>query len=171
MSTEQIDNDINDWLRDAHAMEEQAESMLETHAERLENYPELRQRIDQHLRETRSQRERLEACMDRRGVSASGMKDLGAKFSAFMGAVGGSMAGDEVLKGTIGSYAFEHFEAANYRVLASAAKQAGDAETARVCEEICKEEEAMADWLASNMPQVTATYLQRRGADLAEAKR
>lgn len=41
-----------DWLRDAYAMEKQAESMLKAQSSRLENYPELRQRIDQHLQET-----------------------------------------------------------------------------------------------------------------------
>jgi ferritin-like metal-binding protein YciE len=41
-----------DWLRDAYAMEKQAESMLKAQSSRLENYPELRQRIDQHLQGT-----------------------------------------------------------------------------------------------------------------------
>lgn len=41
------------WLRDAHAMEEQAETMLAAQAERIDNYPELEQRIRQHLQETR----------------------------------------------------------------------------------------------------------------------
>lgn len=30
------------WLRDAHAMEEQAETILSGQIERLENYPEIR---------------------------------------------------------------------------------------------------------------------------------
>ena len=42
----------HDWLRDAHAMEKQAESMLESMASRIDNYPELRARIEQHLNET-----------------------------------------------------------------------------------------------------------------------
>lgn len=29
----------HDWLRDAHAMEKQAESMLESMAGRIDNYP------------------------------------------------------------------------------------------------------------------------------------
>ena len=43
----------HDWLRDAHAMEKQAESMLESMASRIDNYPELRARIEQHLSETK----------------------------------------------------------------------------------------------------------------------
>lgn len=36
----------HDWLRDAHAMEKQAESMLEAMAKRIDNYPDLRARIE-----------------------------------------------------------------------------------------------------------------------------
>uniref|UniRef100_UPI00191242B9 DUF892 family protein n=1 Tax=Klebsiella grimontii TaxID=2058152 RepID=UPI00191242B9 len=39
----------HDWLRDAHAMEKQAESMLESMAGRIDNYPDLRARIEQHV--------------------------------------------------------------------------------------------------------------------------
>ena len=44
-----------DWLRDAHAMEQQAESMLKGQAERLEHYPELKGRIVRHIEETQGQ--------------------------------------------------------------------------------------------------------------------
>ncbi|TIP78836.1 MAG: DUF892 family protein, partial [Mesorhizobium sp.] len=36
------------WLRDAHAMEEQAETILSGQIERLENYPEIRERMNTH---------------------------------------------------------------------------------------------------------------------------
>jgi ferritin-like metal-binding protein YciE len=51
------------WLRDAHAMEQQAESMLTAQALRLDNYPELRARIEQHIIETRHQAQKLETCL------------------------------------------------------------------------------------------------------------
>ena len=37
-----VDERLNEWLRDAHAMEEQAEQMLSATASRIENYPELK---------------------------------------------------------------------------------------------------------------------------------
>ncbi len=43
-----------DWLRDAHAMEEQAITMLEAQASRLENYPALRRRVQEHLTNART---------------------------------------------------------------------------------------------------------------------
>lgn len=51
------------WLRDAHAMEEQAESMLIAQADRLDDYPMLQARIRQHIEETREQRYNLESCL------------------------------------------------------------------------------------------------------------
>ncbi len=33
---------LMDWLRDAHAMEQQAEQMLKAQAARIEHYPQLR---------------------------------------------------------------------------------------------------------------------------------
>src|SRR3546814_6791992 len=39
---------LMDWLRDAHAMEEQAEKMLRATAGRLENYPDLKARLESH---------------------------------------------------------------------------------------------------------------------------
>src|SRR3546814_20962275 len=48
---------LMDWLRDAHAMEEQAEKMLRATAGRLENYPDLKARLESHAPETHRQAE------------------------------------------------------------------------------------------------------------------
>ena len=53
-----------DWLRDAHAMEEQAEHMLRSQSSRLEHYPQLKARIDQHIEETREQQRMVKSCID-----------------------------------------------------------------------------------------------------------
>ena len=42
----------HNWLRDAHAMEKQAESLLMATIRRLDNEPQLRTRLEQHLYET-----------------------------------------------------------------------------------------------------------------------
>ncbi len=53
---------LMDWLRDAHAMEEQAETMLNSMLSRVEHYPELHQRIQQHIEETRTQQSLVRQC-------------------------------------------------------------------------------------------------------------
>lgn len=150
-----------EWLRDAHAMEEQAEQMLSSTAQRIENYPDLRSQMERHLQETKAQAARLRSCIERLGGSTSTIKDLTGKVVAFGQGLSGLFVDDEVVKGSLASYTFEHMEIASYKVLITAAQQAGDGETARVCEQNLREEEAMASWLEKNLPSVTARYLQR----------
>ncbi|TIR53121.1 MAG: DUF892 family protein, partial [Mesorhizobium sp.] len=52
-----------------------------------------------------------------------------------------------------------------------AANAEGEAEIARVCEQNLREEEAMAEWLKSNLSQVTEKFLTRAEADRDSAKR
>jgi ferritin-like metal-binding protein YciE len=171
MDANRLDRELDQWLRDAHAMEEQAEQMLSAQASRIESYPELSAGIERHLQETKSQRERLKQCLARRGTASSGMKDMAGKFTALMQGLGGSMTSDEVVKGAMASYAFENFEISAYRTLVAAAQLAGDGETARVCQEICREEEAMAKQLESLLPGIATTYLERSARGMADAKR
>jgi ferritin-like metal-binding protein YciE len=128
------------WLRDAHAAEEQAETMLTGMADRLKNYPKLRARIKKHITETRRQARLVKSCIKRRNGSTSVIKDTGGKLLATGQALSGMFVGDEVMKGSLASYAFEAMEIASYTILIRAANHVGDRETARICKEILKEE-------------------------------
>jgi ferritin-like metal-binding protein YciE len=160
-----------DWLRDAHAMEQQAEKMLKAQAERLEHYPDLRERITQHITETEGQQRKLVECIERLGGSTSTLKDLAGKLMAFGQAVGGMAMSDEVVKGAMSGYVFENLEIASYTVLIEAATFAGNELTAEACRSILKEEVAMADWLKDHLPEITRAFLSRSATHGAEAKR
>ncbi len=162
---------LDQWLRDAHAMENQAEQMLSAQAARIEHYPELKARIERHVTETREQAAMLERCMERRGTTTSTLKDLAGRVAAMAQGIGGMFAGDEVVKGAMAGYTFEHLEIATYTALAAAAEQAGDPATAEVCRTICKQEEEMADWLRENLDPVTRQYLAREETPGLTAKR
>jgi ferritin-like metal-binding protein YciE len=161
---------LMEWLRDAHAAEEQAKTMLSGMARRIENYPELKARIEQHIRETERQAELVRGCIERRGGSTSTIKDTSAKMLAMGQAMSGMFVGDEVMKGSIASSAFEAMEIASYKILIATAEQVGDQETKRVCEEILREEEAMADWLEDHVASLTQQYLRREATPGATAK-
>lgn len=150
-----------EWLRDAHAMEKQADTMLTSMAQRIENYPELRSRIEQHIGETRAQARMLETCIHRRGGDTSTVKDLAAKFVAMGQGLSGLFVDDEIVKGAMASYTFEHMEIASYKVLIATAEAVGDSETVAVCQRILRQEQDMADWLSENLAAITATYLHR----------
>lgn len=160
MATEMKEN-LLDWLRDAHAMEEQAEKMLTKTAERLENYPELRNRIEQHIEETRQQARLIHQCITRLGGDTSIVKDTAAKMMAMAQGMSGLFVSDEVVKASLASYTFEHMEIASYRALIVAAEACGDLETKRVCEQILPQEEAMANWLAERLPATVREFLVR----------
>ncbi len=175
MATPQENENVLDWLRDAHAMEQQAEKMLKAQSERLEHYPQLKARIDQHIQETLGQQqlidECLERCLERLGGSSSTLKDLGGKLMAFGQALGGSLMSDEVIKGAMAGYVFENMEIASYTVLRTAAQEAGDAQTQAACEKILPQEIAMAEWLLEKLPELTQAFLERSAAPDTQAKR
>jgi ferritin-like metal-binding protein YciE len=95
---------------------------------------------------------------------------MAGKASAAMQGLGGMFAGDEVVKGAMAGYVFEHLEIASYTALIAAAEECGEAEIARVCRENLAEEKAMADWLQQQLPAVTRAFLKREEAG-APAKR
>jgi ferritin-like metal-binding protein YciE len=167
----ELKDNLLDWLRDAHAMEQQAEQMLKAQASRIEHYPKIKARIEQHLQETLGQQKLLVGCIERLGGRPSAMKDAMGKVMAFGQAAGGAFNSDEIIKGAIAGYVFENLEIATYTALISAAQIVGDTETVRVCEEILPQEEAMAKWILENLPELTEEFLVRDATPDVEAKR
>jgi ferritin-like metal-binding protein YciE len=149
------------WLRDAHAMEGQAITLLETQINRLDSYPEALPRLRSHLEETKDQRARVEQCLQQLGEDTSTLKDAAMKIGANLQGLAHMMSSDEVLKHALASNAFEHFEAASYRSLSAAAQAAGEPDIARICEGIMQQELAMASWVWDQLPPLTEKYLMR----------
>ena len=74
-------------------------------------------------------------------------------------------ADDEVLKGTFASVSSEHYEIAAYKSLIAMAEACNDQSVAEVCRQNLREEEAMAQFLDSNIEQVTRTYVAKASSD------
>jgi len=154
-------------LRNAHAMEVQARELMERQSERLGDYPEVQQKVAEHLRETNEQLKRLEGCLDACGESTSTLKDTAQSVAANAMAVAHSMAGDEILKNTFANNAFEHFEIAAYKSLLALCGPAGAESSRSALEMSLREEERMASWIDANVQNVTMQYVaqeQRRAA-------
>jgi ferritin-like metal-binding protein YciE len=148
-------------LRNAHAMEVQARELMERQSERLSDYPDVKARIQIHLRETESQLKRLEQCLSSMGESTSSIKDTAQSFMANMAALGHSMAGDEILKNTFANNAFENFEIAAYKSLLALCGLAGADGSRSLLEQSLKEEQDMASWVDQNVPRITLSYLNK----------
>lgn len=167
----EINENLLDWLRNAYAMEQQAEQMLKAQASRIQHYPAWKARIEEHLQETREQQRLLELCIKRRGGSPSSIKDLMGRVMAFGQAAGGAMNSDEIVKGAIAGYVFENLEVATYNTLIAAAQTAGDMETVRTCEQILPQELAMAQWVLEHLPGLVEEFLVRDATPEVQAKR
>lgn len=165
-----VDDNLMDWLRDAHAMEQQAERMFSTTASRIDNYPEMKTRLEGHAQASRRQADMLRACIERRGGDPSALKDLAAKATAMAQGLSGIFVSDEIVKAAMATYTFEHMEIASYRSLIAAADAVGDQETRRVCESHLAQEEEMAGWLEQQLPLVTQQFLQRSAQPNVTAK-
>ena len=148
-------------LRNAHAMEVQARELMERQSERLTDYPEVQQKVTEHLRETEQQLKRLESCLEACGESTSSLKDTALSVAANVTAMANSMAGDEILKNTFANNAFEHFEIASYKSLLALAGPAGAESSRPALEASLREEEKMAAWIDANVQKVTMEYLAR----------
>jgi ferritin-like metal-binding protein YciE len=151
-------------LKNAHAMEKQAQSLIKRQIGRIENYPQIAERLEMHLRETEGQIDRLETILDSAGESPSTLKDTGMGLIGDVAAMGHMFAKDEVLKNHFANFAFENYEIAAYKSLCRMAELTGGQSALPPLQQSLQEEEAMARWLDEHTESLTETYLLRERA-------
>ncbi len=151
-------------LRNAYGLEGQALSTMRNVSARLENYPQLKAAVDQHIQETERQQQMVEEALGRFGETPSMLKGAAMKLAGNLQAVTHALAGDEVLKDLFALYAFEHFEQASYRSLIAMAEEVGEASVAQTCREILRQEEAAGQKIGGMIEQITKTYMQRESS-------
>lgn len=153
---------LTTWLNSAYAMEMSLEKVLENHAKDAKDHPRMRNRIEEHIIETRGHADRVAGCLEKLGTKPSAIK---AAMGNVMGMVQGASTGmfrDELVKNVLADYASEHFEIACYRSLVAAAEAAEQPEIAEICSEILEEEEAMAAWLEEQIDEITRMVLTQQ---------
>lgn len=149
------------WLRDAHAMEEQSQRLLEGCGRRIESYPEFRDLLVAHAKESQKNAAAIAGCLERHGDGTSGLKDVVGKFTATAQSLSGLFVGDEVMKALMAIYTFEHMKISAYRILVAAAERFEDQETQRLCGDLLIKEEAVAETLKDRIPNLTTEFLAR----------
>ncbi len=149
-------------LRNAHAMENQALAIMKPQVSRIENYPEVARKLEQHIAETEGQIERLERVLDAHGENKSALKDMALSVGGTMAAMGHTVAPDEIVKNSFANFAFENYEIAAYKSLLALAEAAGDTEAVGLLQSNLEEEEEMARWLDQNIEAVTLQYAALR---------
>ena len=157
-------------LKNAHAMENQALSIMKPQAARLENYPEVEAQLNRHIAETEGQIARIDALLDGLGEDKSSLKDLALSVAGTFAAVGHTVAPDEILKNSMANNAFENFEIAAYKSLIALAQASGQTNAIPVLQQNLDEEIAMADWLDSNIGAVTLKFASLKEAGATAKK-
>jgi ferritin-like metal-binding protein YciE len=152
------------WLNDAHAMELGIAQVLENHAASAADDPPMQMRLQQHLEETRHHAELVKGCVERMGGDTSAVKSGMASVMGTIQGMSTKIAKDELIKNTLHDYGTEHFEIACYTSLIAAAENLGDQETARVCQQILGDEQAMAEFLFQQIPPTTVAMLRVEAA-------
>ena len=146
-------------VQNAHALEKQAIQLLERQVERITNYPEMAQRLRQHIAETKEQEERLDRILDQLGSSRSALKDWVTQLMGNAAAVAHVPMADEILKDTFANNAFENFEIAAYKSLITITEAAGQSRFVSGFQQTLREEEAMARFIFDNVEMITRKYL------------
>lgn len=151
-------------LKNAHAMEHQALSIMKPQASRIENYPDVEAQLQKHIAETEGQIARLEQVLDTVGADKSSLKDLALSLAGTFAAVGHTVAPDEILKNSMANFAFENFEIAAYKSLLALAEASGNEAAIPDLELNLEEEIQMAEWLDENIELVTLKFASLKEA-------
>lgn len=147
-------------LKNAHAMERQALSIMKPQLDRVEHYPDVAAILRQHIAETEGQQARLERLLESMGESPSMLKDAGLSIAGATASLGHALAGDEVVKNSFANFAFEHFEIAAYRSLIIMATAAGEMAAIEPLKDNLAEEEAMARRIEDSLGPVTDRFIE-----------
>ncbi len=152
-------------LKNAHALENQALELMNRQVERIENYPDIKAKLESHIQETHKQIERLESILASLGESRSVLKDNALSLTGNLAAIAHAFTQDEIVKNSIANFAFENFEIASYKSLIQLADETGHRDAAQPLRDTLREEQEMAHWIDGHLAGVTHTYLERYVAD------
>jgi ferritin-like metal-binding protein YciE len=147
-------------LKNSHAAARECRTMVEAQTKRLENYPDIRERLELHLREKDNQLQRLETILDGMGESRSALKDAAMSVMASFGNMANAAMGDEVLKGSMALLGLAKVEAAGYETLLLFGEAAGATKALRPLQQCLSEERAMASFVEDNLRATGMRFLQ-----------
>jgi len=145
------------YLTDVHSIEEQARIQMERAPKLVEG--KFSESFQRHLGETESQEQRVRERLEAHDASPSKLKDVAGKAGAFGMVLFARSQPDTPGKLAMHAFSYEHMEVAAYELLAIAAREAGDEETASLAEVIADEEREMAGRIAASWDEAVEQAL------------
>lgn len=156
------------YLQDAAAMEHQIADTLKQQVSDTKQWPEIQQRIQQHLDATNIHHQRM---VDRLKAYSESPSNVKSALAAMMGNLVGATAGarsDALAKEARDDYTIEHMEIAAYELLITTAAAYGDTATVHACELNLRDEVDMARWLERNLPRTALLSFAQDGIQIPQ---
>jgi ferritin-like metal-binding protein YciE len=163
LAPDDLDEQLDSYLADAHAIEQQALQLLEA-GPALVGDEGLAKLFRDHLEETRAHEEGVARRLADRGAGPSKVKDTALRIGGLN--LGGFFGGqpDTTAKLAGFAFAFEHLEVAAYELLKRVAARAGDEDTVKLAERILAEERAAARSVAATWDRTMRQEMATRTA-------
>lgn len=153
---------LRKYLADAHAIEQQAITMLEK-APDLSGDTPLNHLYEEHLVETREHAELVKERLDALGGDNSSIKDLAMRMGAMNWSAFFGGHPDTPGKLAAFTYAFEHLEIGGYEQLKRVARRASDEATATMAERILEQERTAARRIEGMFDEAVTASLEAVG--------
>jgi ferritin-like metal-binding protein YciE len=153
---------LRKYLADAHAIEEQAATLLER-GPKLAGNENLARIYAEHLDETRRHAQLVEERLNALGGDPSSLKDSAMRLGALNW--GAFFQGHPDTPGKLAAFAhaFEYLEIGGYEQLKLVATRAGDDETVQTAERILEQEREAAQRIASAFDEAASAALASEG--------
>ncbi|HLI30646.1 MAG TPA: DUF892 family protein [Gemmataceae bacterium] len=151
--------------RNLHAIQNNAKAMMHRVIDRLDDYPEAKQRLTAHLSDKDKEMQRLEQILRGLGEDTSSFKDT---TMSMMGGLAGSMTGalgDDIIKSSMATYGLANYEICAYEGMILLAEKADQPAAIPLLRSCLAEEKAMADWLHEHMAPTLERYLELRSEE------
>ena len=129
MADDKLQQKLVDYVQDAHAMEQNVSTMLDSMISTTDD-PEITEMLKHHKQETEENERRLRERLDAMEAGTSTTKAVGGLGAALFKGVGDLARTDKPGKNARDGYMTEHMEIAAYELLERLAKRAGDEKTA-----------------------------------------
>jgi ferritin-like metal-binding protein YciE len=162
LSPEDLREQLDKYLTDAHALEAQAVELLKRGA-KIAGTDALSGIYEQHLAETEEHRQLVERQLEAHGSAPSKLKDAALRLGALNWGAFFAAQPDTPAKLAGFAFAFEHLEIAGYELLRRVATRTGDGETEAIAARILAQERDAAERIHEQFPNALDASLHEQG--------
>jgi len=149
MTDTDLQDKLNEHLKDAQAMEQSVKRMLDSMISTTDD-PAVKGELEHHREETERHEKLVAGRLEARGEGSSSVKEAVGIGGALLKGLGDQARSDKPMQNARDGYVTEHLEIAAYEMLARIAERAGDEGTVEVCRRNIADERAMADKIEHN---------------------